>query len=304
MWLLVLLKKTLKLVPKVKNISFILLGLTMFFTSCHNREIAYLSDAQRDTAETVLSKYVASIMPGDQLYIYVSSLSPEGVIPFNQETHKIAIEVNDLKTVDVLEAGTDVYKNIREERKTVESDVSGYFVNAEGSIVFPVLGKIEVEGFTVDSLCRYLEKRLRDEGYVLDPHVEVSIMNFRVTVVGEVRQPQQIHVEGTRLTILEALAICGDLTEYGRRDNLVVMRHEQGQQIFGEIDLTKKEMLDSPYYYLHNNDIVYIEPTEKKKRRSDRDPNVPAYISTTVSAASLVAMTMRNMQAIERSKKR
>ena len=121
-------------------------------------------------------------------------------------------------------------------------------------------------------------------------------MNFRVTVVGEVRKPQQIHVQGTRLTILEALAICGDLTDYGLRDKLLVMRFDNGKQEFGLIDLTKKEMLDSPYYYLHNNDIIYLETSDILKRRADRDANVPYYISSGVSLLSTVRTVWRTIQ--------
>lgn len=263
----------------------------LLFASCRHREIAYLSDAQRDTAQAIMDVYTATIMPGDQLYIHVSSMTPESVLPFNQETHTIVFEGNTWENIGESQSG--VIDQAKEQTDKVSnsyksSEVTGYFVSERGTIDFPILGPLTVVGLTQDSLCRYIENRLKDEGYVNDPQVTMNLMNFRVTVVGEVRSPKQIHVQGTRLTILEAIAICGDLTDYGMRENLTIVRSENGKQEIGEIDLTKKEMLDSPYYYLHNNDIVYVEPNNRRKRASDRDPNVPRYISIGVSVWSII----------------
>lgn len=263
----------------------LLLVLPLLFVSCHTKEIAYISDAQRDSAQDILAVYTATILPGDQLYIYVESKTPESVIPFNQETHRVAI----------------ANSGIIEENQQLVAEVEGYFVSEKGTINFPILGQLSVVGITQDSLKHYLEQRLKEDGYVIDPVVTTKLMNFRVTVVGEVRAPQQIHVPGTRLTILEALAICGDITDYGQRENVVIMRDENGQKTLGEVDLTKKEMLDSPYYYLHNNDVVYIEPNDRQKRMSDRNDDIPRYISIGVSVWSIItsnintARTLRQM---------
>lgn len=262
--------------------------------SCRSHEIAYLNDAQRDTAQTIMEQYATTILPGDQIYIHVSSLTPQSVIPFNQETHKVVMENTSLEYLDTTHRAVVVQSenNVMRETRRTDTEVSGYFVTDRGTINFPVLGEIEVVGITHDSLCRYIEQRLIGEGYVRDPQVTCRLMNFRVTVVGEVRSPQQIHVPGTRLTILEALAICGDLTDYGQRNNLTVVRTENGVQTLGEIDLTKREMLDSPYYYLHNNDIVYVEPDKRRKRQAVRDPNWPRYVSIGVSVWSLIRMNL------------
>lgn len=288
---------------KISCFRLLFLAFVFLLVSCHTKEMAYISDAQRDSAQEILSVYSATILPGDQLYIYVASKTPESVIPFNQETHSLVIESNKLEYLDTTHrAVTDQSKsNVRQEGREMRTEVTGYLVSEKGTINFPMLGQIKVVGLTQDSLRHYLEERLRNEGYVLDPVVTTDLLNFRVTVIGEVHAPQQIHVPGTRLTILEAIAICGDLTDYSQRDNVTIVRIENGKQVFGEIDLTKKEMLDSPYYYLHNNDIVYIEPTNKRKRASDRNDDVPRYIAIGVSVASLIttylstALTLRRM---------
>ena len=278
----------LKMIKRLSKLLFLSLVMTATMVSCHTREVAYISDAQRDSAQEILETYTATILPGDILYIHVASLTPESVIPFNQETHRYNTEVSRMER-GVQSTGVN----------KVSTEVSGYTVSDNGTIIFPILGSINVLGFTQDRLCRYLEKRLRNEGYVNDPQVTTKLMNFRVTVVGEVRAPQQIHVNGTRLTIFEALAVCGDMTEQGMRTNVTVVRQEGEEREIGEIDLTSAKMFDSPYYYLHNNDIVYVEPTKKKKALSDRNTEWPTYVSTIISISNLIrniANTYRNIQ--------
>ena len=168
--------------------------------------------------------------------------------------------------------------------------VTGYTVNEGGMITFPILGEISVVGITHDSLCHYLESRLKTEGYVIDPQVTSKLMNFRVTVVGEVARPQQIHVDGTRLTILEALAICGDLTIYGLRDNITIMRVENGTKEIGELNLTSKEMFDSPYYYLKQNDVVYVKP--KGISLSASGQTTMTFVTASLSVISIIVNTL------------
>ena len=273
--------------PSVTRFIAFLLLLSFVATSCRSREVAYLSDARRDTAQQILHTHSQLIMPGDQLYIHVASQISESVIPFNQETHNLLLSQNSV--------GTEKQGN---EVKYVSVDISGYFVGDDGTITFPILGKLLVAGLTQDSLCHYIEGLLKDREFVLDPMVTSRLMNFRVTVVGEVAKPQQIHVPGTRLTILEALAICGDLTMDGRRDNVAVMRQENGVQTIAELDLTKSDFLESPYYYLQQNDIVYVEPVKKKQRISDRDENIPKYISIGVNVWSIIRTNINTVRQI------
>lgn len=278
----------------------LLLVLPLLFVSCHTKEIAYISDAQRDSAQDILAVYTATILPGDQLYIYVESKTPESVIPFNQETHRVTLTGSSLEYLEVSERAVvdQSESNVRQEKQEYVAEVEGYFVSEKGTINFPILGQLSVVGITQDSLKHYLEQRLKEDGYVIDPVVTTKLMNFRVTVVGEVRAPQQIHVPGTRLTILEALAICGDITDYGQRENVVIMRDENGQKTLGEVDLTKKEMLDSPYYYLHNNDVVYIEPNDRQKRMSDRNDDIPRYISMAVSVGNIIISNLNSARTL------
>ena len=262
-----------------------------FTTSCRApMEMAYISDAERDSAQQILTTYANTIHTGDQLYIYVSSEMIESVVPFNQETHIEAVEMSRMNTVSVARDGGSI-QNTYTLKKTKQ--IQGYLVDDNGFITFPILGKLMVAGIGYDSLQVLIQNRLINGGYVNDPVVTVSPMNFRVSVVGEVRVPRELHVVGERLTIFEALAMCGDITDSGMRNNVVVMREKNGVVIPIEIDLTKKTIFDSEVYYLRQNDIVYVEPTLAKKRRSEMNPEWPKYASLGVSVAVWVSTMLR-----------
>lgn len=269
--------------------------LMVLLQSCTSaREMAYITDAERDSAQQILSTYANSIHSGDLLYIYVYSETPESVLPFNQETHKQIAEVNRLNYVDTTHVGVrQVQETSKQNYLSMSSGVPGYLVDEAGAIIFPVLGKVIVTGLTYDSLAHVIEHRLIDEGYLKDPLVTVSPMNFRVSVMGEVNRPQELHITGERLTILEALAICGDLTIDGQRENVTVVRSKKGIATPITIDLTRKTIFDSEVYYLQSNDIIYVEPNKQKKRRATVDENWPKYASFGASLASAIYIFSR-----------
>lgn len=267
-----------------------LLTLTLLITSCRSvSDVAYLSDAQRDSAQAIVNTYQTTVHPGDLLYIYVSSQTPETTIPFNQDTRVFAVEMSKVNVLD-----TNQHRMISE-RKLLENlstkqqiSIDGYLVDGDGWIILPVLGKMNVSGLSIEDLQRRIEDKLKNEGYINDAVVTVSPMNFRVSVVGEVASPQELHITGNRLTILEALAMCGDLTMDAQRDNVVVLRNKNGVSAPIVLDLTKKSFLDSDGYYLQTNDIVYVEPNDLKKRRAVQNENWPKYAMFWVAVGSAV----------------
>lgn len=246
--------------------------LTLLLASCRTtEELAYVADAPRDSVVATVGQFSKGIQSNDLLSIYVESLTPEATIRFNQETNKIA----ESSTGAVLNPGT--------------SSAAGYLVDAEGNISFPVLGKMHVLGLTHDELSSLIEQRLVSEGYINDPVVTVKLMNFKICVLGDVARPGQLTIDGERLTIFEAISMVGDLTIYGQRYNVTVIREENGQRIIGTLDLSSKEVFNSPYYYLHQNDVVYVEPNMRKKRTAERDPMIMSYISSGISVLSVIA---------------
>ena len=276
-----------------KSLFISAIALLFVFASCSShKELAYISDAERDSAQQILTTYAHTIHPGDLLYIYVNSEVMESVVPFNQETHIEALEMSRLNMVGGSNGEqqiSDTYKN------RTQRQVTGYLVDEQGFITFPVLGKINVAGLQHDSVETIIQKRLISGEYVIDPVVTVSSMNFRVSVVGEVRNPKELHITGERLTIFEALAMCGDITDSGRRDNVVVMREINGSVIPIEINLTRKSLFNSEAYYLQQNDIVYVEPNDYKKRKTNYDPylqqDILSYVRLSSSLARLAYIT-------------
>lgn len=249
-----------------------LAAILLMTVSCRQeRDIAYVKDATRDSIMSIAGEFSKGIQANDIIYIYVESQTTQATIPFNQETNKVAV----LGNGSVMNPGT--------------SAVSGYLVNQDGDIIFPVLGKIRVLGLTHAELARTIEQRLKDEGHVLDPVVTVKLMNFRVCVLGDVARPGQLVVQGERLTIFEALSMVGDLQISGQRENVTVIREENGRRIIGNINLSSKDVFESPYYFLHQNDVVYVEPNYRKKRNADRDPMIMTYISSGLSVISVLS---------------
>ena len=241
------------------------LAALLLTASCTTQRHAYLSDAPRNEEMAVTNNYANLLMPGDQLYIHVDSKSPQSVEPFNEETNRAKVNANIILSQQ-------------------KQEIHGYIVSDEGDIIFPILGRISTQGKSIEQLASYIEGRLVSGRYVRDPQVTVRLMNFRVTVIGEVVTPQQIHVEGNRLTIFEALAMCGDVTMDGLRNCVTIIRETENDPIVDTIDLTSHEALNSPYYYLRQNDIVYVEPTKKKKRTAWRNEDWPLYITTGADA--------------------
>ena len=256
---------------KIRKVLFFSAVALMSLTSCRQtQEIAYIHDAQRDSAMTMQGQFSGGIQANDLLSIYVESETPESTIQFNQETNKIAIS-----------NGTAINPG--------SSTVSGYLVNQDGDIIFPVLGKIHVLGMTHSDLAQHIEQQLISEGHITDPVVTVKLMNFRVCILGDVNRPGQLVAPGERLTIFEALSMAGDLTIYGQRHNVTIIREENGLRTIGEIDLSSKTVFDSPYYYLHQNDVIYVEPNMQKKKNAERDPMTLTYITTTLSIVSTLS---------------
>lgn len=244
------------------------LPLLMLFASCrHQAPYVYISDAPRDTPTEISTRFGSLVAPGDLLYIYVQSNTPESVVRFNEETNSIIPGLP-------------------------SQPPQGYLVSDSGTITYPVLGTIPVEGLTISEVERAIETRLRLGRYVSDPVATVKLLNFHVAVIGEVHRPQLVHCDGNRLTILEAIAQCGDVTIDGLRDRVVVVRYVGDDELVDTVDLTRKELFNSPYYYLQQNDIVYVEPSDKKKRRGTRNEEWPQYVTIGVSVLNLAYRTI------------
>ena len=253
----------------MKSKAIILSLFVVLLCSCGTKyPYAYVKDAPRNEEMPITNNYTTTIFPGDRLKIRVDSRTQQSTLPFNEETNRPVTVQGSNQTI-------------------TDPTMSGYLVAQDGTIQFPILGHIPAAGKTLDEMARYLEGRLVEGRYLKDPTVTVSMPNFHVTVVGEVQTPQMIQVDGNRITIFEAIAQCGDVTMDGLRDNVKVIRFEDSDITVGELNLTSKEALNSPFYYLKQNDVVYVEPTPNKKKTSYRDEDWPKYVSMGVSGVSV-----------------
>ncbi|HEY4062581.1 MAG TPA: polysaccharide biosynthesis/export family protein [Puia sp.] len=161
----------------------------------------------------------------------------------------------------------------------------GYLVDEKGNIQFQGLGLLHVEGLTKSQLKDTLDSRLKQ--FLQNPYYTIRFMNYRFTMLGEVMRPGIFSIPGEHVSMLEAIGLAGDLTFYGRRDNVLVMRENNGQREWARLDLTKPEVIASPYFYLQQNDVVYVEATRKKVDASDqvtiRNVSIAASVVSTLA---------------------
>ncbi len=232
--------------------------------SCGNpRRLIYFNDAG-DSAlivSQIPKKTEPTVQPGDILTITVSSLNSES----NQLFNKGVLSGGQSGAMGGLGSG------------------DGYLVNSNGNITFPVLGQIKLAGLTKDEV----RKKMVDElsTFVKDPIVSVRFSNFRITVVGEVNKPATFTVPNEKINIIEALGLAGDMTAYGKRNNVLLIREENGERMLVRLDMNKKEILNSPYFYLKQNDVLYVEPVKYK------DPSNGRTLRFVTIALSIVSVT-------------
>ena len=168
----------------------------------------------------------------------------------------------------------------------------GYLVDSEGYIDVPVLGKIFVAGLTFQELKEQLLQQLAT--YLKDPVVVVRFLNFRVTVLGEVSNPSTFLLANERVTLLDALGQAGDITPYGNRTNILVIREQNGERNFGRLNIQDREIFQSPYFYLQQNDVVYVEPLEEKTSTvRDQTQRILPWLSVITSLTTLVITLSR-----------
>lgn len=208
------------------------------------------------------------IQPKDMISIVVSSRNPELVPMFNLP-------------VISYQAGSEIVN-------TGQQRLLGYVVDNDGYIDFPVLGELYVAGMTRWQLSDMIKERLLDEGLLNDAVVTVEFMNFKISVMGEVNAPGTYTIEGDKITILQALSLAKDLTIFGKRENVTVIRELDGKRTMYNIDLCSVDMFKSPAYYLQQNDIIYVEPSEIRARQSTVDDKGLRTTSILVSSGSLL----------------
>lgn len=242
----------------------------LLVTSCGTvKDIAYFQNKVVNEPEAIDKHAGIVIQPKDMLSIVVSSRNPELVAMFN------------LPVVSY-QAGSEVVSSGYNQR------LMGYVVDNAGIIDFPVLGLIQVSGLTRWELSELIKNKLLKDGLLTDAVVTVEFMNFKVSVIGEVNAPGTYTVEGDKVTILQAISLARDLTIFGLRENVLVIRERDGERTIYEVNLCDVSLFKSPAYYLQQNDVVYVQPSEVKARQSTTDDKALRMTSIFVSGGSLL----------------
>ena len=254
----------------IRNSIFAVLavGVAGLFSSCVNpQEVIYMQGIESSSAQPVKQNYEVTIQCDDQLYISVSSKQPELVAPFAQA-----------------EIGQQSSGGSSSQRP------QGYLVNAKGDIVLPIIGKMKAAGKTCTQLGDDIAAALRQGEYISDASVNVQITNFKFTVLGEVSGNGVKTIQGQRVTSLEAVSMAGDLTIDGNRD-ITLIREKNGQREVARLDLRDKDIINSPYYYLQQNDVIYVTPSERKINTRSEEMQTLGFVMSGVGlVAAIVAL--------------
>jgi polysaccharide export outer membrane protein len=245
----------------------------IFITSCASRKnLVYFQDEPLEAGLLISEPEQLVYKPDDILTINVSALDPDIVRPFN---------------LPVVANNTNVGLNAQ-----AQLQVQSYLVDYDGNIQFPVLGALKVEGLTRTELTSLLTEKI--SAYVNDPIVNVRLANFTITIIGEVSSPGTFTIQDERITLLEALGMANDLTIFGARKNILIIREVDGKKKFANVDLTSIKTVNSPVYYLQQNDVIYVEPNKARIRSSSYNQNNNVLIAAIGTLATIVAIFLAN----------
>lgn len=254
---------------KLKQFYFISL-LALLMASCQAPKLGYFQDVQSGQVQQLQPPKLVTVQPGDKLSILVGSKDPGLAYLFNLNI-------------------VGRYRTSQSEANLTTNQVASYTVDEMGEIDFPVMGKLMIKGMTRREVSDFIKNQLISRSLLKDPVVTVDFLDMTYSVLGEVNNPGRFLMDHDKTTLIDALSRAGDLSIMGRRDNVLVMREENGQEKAYRIDLTNLESLyASPVYYLKQGDLVYVEPNEKKARESTAAGNAFLQPTLWISLASLL----------------
>lgn len=257
--------------------AFFLLAVWATFSCSAPSHVTYFQDLRPGESEQkVIAATEIKVRPGDKLSIIVSSRDPQLTQLFNLPSFTQQI-------------GQAVVSKGAGSASGSSQGISGYTVDEEGMIDFPVLGKLEIAGKNREEVAAFIKEELLSKNLVKDPVVTVEYMNLCISVLGEVAQPGRYSIDRDKVTVLDAISMAGDLTIYGKREKVLVLREEEGvQHVYGVNLCSAEHLYTSPVYYLRQNDVVYVEPNNVRARQSTINGNNVRSTSFWLSLASFL----------------
>lgn len=256
---------------KKKNFVFLSLLFVMFLASCTSyKQVPYLQNSKEWAGEELPAVFEPRIQPNDLLNILVNN-------PDNPTT---SLAYNLVSPMD----------NNRSQGMTSQPTLHNYLVDANGNVTIPNVGQVNICGMTITEAEQYILDKVKG-AFSSTPVVVVRFVDFKVSVLGEVTHPGSFTVKNGRISVLEALALAGDLTIYGQRENVKVIREDGlGKKEIAELNLNDASILGSPFYYLQQNDVIYVTPNESKAKNSDIGSSTSLWFSGTSILISLVSL--------------
>jgi len=259
------------------NLRFLPVLLCVYLSGCLSyKEMVNFqdgSDLGLGGAVTIANQPILTVRADDLLQVSVNSYNLEEALRFNIISNQAQAQLSGQGAGNATLA-----------------DPVGYRVDSKGFIEMPVIGKVEVAGRTLEEVRDIVHQKVAATGYLKDLSIQVRYLSFRVTVLGEVNNPGTYTIPSQKITVLEALGMAKDVTMFSKRDNILVVREEQGKREYGRINLKSKDIFSSPFYYLKPNDILYVEP-HKSKVLNAPDP-VSRYLGIVLGIATLVTLIM------------
>lgn len=244
--------------------------MAIIVSSCDAPKLGYFQDVQSGQVQQLSAPKLVTVEPGDKLSILVGSKDPGLAYLFNLQI-------------------VGRYKTSQSDANLSTTQVASYTVDETGCIDFPVLGKLNISGKTRSEVASYIKHELISRQMLKDPIVTVDFLDLFFSVMGEVNAPGRFLMDHDKTTLIDALSRAGDLTINGKRDNVLVMREEDGKQMAYRVDLTNiQSLFNSPVYYLKQGDMIYVEPNEKKAREATAAGNAFLQPTLWISLASLL----------------
>lgn len=250
----------------------------------------------------ILSLTLLTILSGcarQRDLVYFSDLNKKGgssgIVTDNGESR---ILKNDVMSVTVKTSSEATNMMFASSSRDVNSngfyEKEGYRVNEQGMINLPMLGEVKIGGLTLAEAEQAVIAALKRNAVKGEALVNMRFMNFRITVIGEVSHPSTFNVQNEKITLLEALGMAGDMTPYGKRENVLLIREINGERILARVNLNNKDALNSPYFYLRQNDVIYVEPDKAKSVEYSTSSRTLPLIVATISAIAVLATALLN----------
>ncbi|MEO6346344.1 MAG: polysaccharide biosynthesis/export family protein [Aquaticitalea sp.] len=260
------------------NTRSLLFGISMLamlaLSSCASKkEIVYFQDEPLSATE-IQNMYTELVYkPNDLLTIDINGADQETVQPFKLPPITFDASYSILNAQGTLR-------------------VQAYLIDVNGNIEFPVLGTMKIAGMTRTQAIGFFKDKLKD--FIKNPIINIRLANFSISVLGEVNRPGVYNIEDERVSLSEAIGLAGDLTIFGKRDNVFLIREVDGKKRFAKMDLTSINVVNSPLYYLIQNDVIYVEPNSAKIKSASYNPNTAIVISAVATLATIAAILIRN----------